>query len=49
LKKSWWRTTDRRGRNAHSKPQDLPRFAETIGEIEEEKEFEDTYSGQLAA
>jgi nucleotide-binding universal stress UspA family protein len=29
--------------------EDLPRHAETMGEIEEEKEFEDTYFGQLIA
>jgi nucleotide-binding universal stress UspA family protein len=29
--------------------QDLPRYAQTIGEVAEEKELEDTYFGQLAA
>ena len=29
--------------------EDLPKHAETIGEIEEEKEIEDSYFGQLAA
>lgn len=29
--------------------EDLPRHAQTIGEIDEEKESEDTYFGQLAA